>query len=492
MELFDYLMAKKGHNTGGDLFSYLLGKNAGGSGTYTTFSGITLNIASTLRAKIKNFMLNPTELTQDGTPTPDNPVDVNVIKGENNVKVENKNLLNFTFTNPIEKNGITFTKNNDGSLTLNGTATTTFSQVFNITHQILNGTYSIKHNVLNGTTSENSYLSIQKSPSGNISDRVYGGTTSSTFNITEDTTIITASLYITSGTTFTDYNVGSQLEIGSTATEYIGHQEQNYPISLSSKNIFDIDDFVTQMSSLVNITNVDGVITIKRSSSTSVDYLLNCKENTQYTISMDFLNNNTNYYIKFYYSNNTSNDIVGSTSYSDFTKITATSSANKTLTSINFQLYGYNNNIQMKNIQLEEGTTATSYEAYYNLEYCKIGDYKDQIFKNTTNSPYYDNTLLENEWYLKKNIDKIDSYNGETITTSYISTTGGLDTGATVYYVLATPQYIHISETDYPTLKTELDNLYNNAKSYDGQTNITQTNDDLPFNISVDVKVKTE
>ena len=45
MELFDYLMTKKGHNlsTHGDLFSYLLGKKAsGGSGTYTTFSGTSL------------------------------------------------------------------------------------------------------------------------------------------------------------------------------------------------------------------------------------------------------------------------------------------------------------------------------------------------------------------------------------------------------------------------------------------------------------------
>lgn len=360
MELFDYLMAKKGHNTGGDLFSYLLGKNAGGSGTYTTFSGTSLNISNTIKAKIKNFMLNSTELTQDGTPSPSSPVDVNVIKGENNVKVENKNLLNFTFTNSFTKNGITFTKNNDGSLTLNGTATTTFSQVLNITHQTLKGTYTIKHNVLGGTTSASSYMSIQKSPSENISDRVYGGTGSSTYDITTDTTIITASLYITSGTTFTDYNVGSQLEEGSTATEYVEHQEQNYPISLG------------------------------------------------------------------------------------------------------------------------------------NLEYCKIGDYVDQFFKNTIDSEFYDSTLLENEWYLKKNIGKIDSYNGETITTSYISTTGGLDTGATVYYGLATPTYIHISQTEYPTLKGQLDNLYNNAKSYNGQTNITQTNDDLPFNISVDVKVKTE
>ena len=39
-----------------------------------------------------------------------------------------------------------------------------------------------------------------------------------------------------------------------------------------------------------------------------------------------------------------------------------------------------------------------------------------------------------------KRIGKIDSYNGESITTNYMSTTGKLTTGATVYYVLESPQ----------------------------------------------------
>lgn len=296
MELFDYLMAKKGHNTStrGDLFSYLLGKKAsGGSGTYTTFSGTSLNISNTIKAKIKNFMLNSSDLTQSGTPTPDASQDIRVITGSNNIKI-------------------------------------------------------------------------------------------------------------------TD-----------------GVEEQNYPISLEI------------------------------------------------------------------------------------------------------------------------------------LEYCKIGDYEDQIFKNTTDSEFYDNTLELNEWYLKKNINKtvitnenvdiingfgtvnnhprvlinkgalgyktdwlthlfvINTYKEVTSTGSAISGTFATNfvqnsvslvndnftsleeaktqlIGTVIYNPLATPQYIHISETDYPTLRNQLENIYNNAQSYNGQTNITQTNEDLPFNISIDVKVKTE
>ena len=52
----------------------------------------------------------------------------------------------------------------------------------------------------------------------------------------------------------------------------------------------------------------------------------------------------------------------------------------------------------------------------------------------------------------------------------------------TVYYVLATPTYEEITDT---TLIEQLDNL-ENACSYDTQTNITQTNDDMPFILDVE------
>lgn len=469
MELFDYLMAKKGHNTGGDLFSYLLGKNAGGSGTYTTFSGITLNIASTLRAKIKNFMLNSTELTQDGTPSPSSPVDVNVIKGKNNVKVGNKNL--FDKDTAVYKNG--YYKDSSG----NEVTTSISGYTSSYTKVKPNTTYTISGSIR--TINANSAIYCYTNSKNWISRINWTGEDNTSFTFTTPNNCYYIQFQYTQEVINGDT---VQLEEGSTATEYVEHQEQNYPITLGSleyckignyadqisnqfesKNLFNIDDFVTQMSTPFNVTTQDGVVTITRKANTTYDYPLNCKENTQYTLSMDLLNiASSSYYIRFKYSDGTYSDIVNLEGYADFTKITATSTTNKTLTAINFQLYGFNNNIKIKNIQLEIGSTASEYMPY---------------------------GITKGEWYLKKNIGKIDSYNGETITTSYISTTGGLDTGATVYYGLATPTYIHISETDYPILRSQLENLYNNAESYKEQTNITQTNDDLPFNISVDVKV---
>lgn len=507
--------------------------------------------------------LNPTELSQDGTPTPTNPIDVNVITGSNNIKIESKNLLNFTFTDTVTRNGITFTKNNDGSLTLNGTATTTFSQVFNITHQVLNGTYTIKHNVLGGTTSANSYLSIQKSTSGNISDRVYGETTSSTLNITEDTTIVTASIYIPTGTVFTDYNVGSQLEKGSTATNYVKHQEQNYPITLSSENLFDFSKAsISRLGNNGTVTVEDDKIIFSATSSDvfgiKIDLAgLNLKNNTSYTVANLFTNTDTNKNPSGWRYYNGSTYTVMNNYRNYFTFTTSESGINQLLYYVGSPVT-YNGTLTIYDIQLLEGTIlqadVPNYAPYIAnpLEYCKIGDYADQIFKNTTDSEFYDSTLIENEWYLKKNINKVifngneswsltarDGYYaywkfnytvGNNVldkahkkycdkfiynSNSYaeapvpsicensgramfiFKTSGSQGTTVSewqswlssnnliVYYVQATPTYIHISETDYPILRSQLENLYNNAKSYKGQTNITQTNDGLPFNIEL-------
>lgn len=114
--------------------------------------------------------------------------------------------------------------------------------------------------------------------------------------------------------------------------------------------------------------------------------------------------------------------------------------------------------------QLELGSTATTYEPYKgqehpidlgDIELAKIGNYQDRIYKN------------DGKWYIEKHVGKIASYAGETISTDYISTTGQLTTGATVYYALATPTTTEITDT---TLLAQLNFI---ANLYGGTNNIT-------------------
>ncbi len=102
------------------------------------------------------------------------------------------------------------------------------------------------------------------------------------------------------------------------------------------------------------------------------------------------------------------------------------------------------------------------------------------IQKGNIENPQYE-PYGSNEWYIKKAVPKIESYNGETITTTYMSTTGGLDTGATVYYGTDTPTYTKITGT----LAEQLEYVYQLLKSYKGVTNISQVNNDLPFELDV-------
>ena len=177
------------------------------------------------------------------------------------------------------------------------------------------------------------------------------------------------------------------------------------------------------------------------------------------------------------------------------------------------------------------------------IELLKIGTYQDRIFKNTPNTTDYDSNLEDNLWYLKKEIGKVVldgseswSYNsgnqvfyladyvnylqtqafvpfsnyftGRNSITGYgslvnnqvsfllstnnrivlkntnITTTSDWTTwlsthNTTVYYVLATPTYTLIEDS---TLIEELESM---KKSKEGQTNISQVNNDMPFILDI-------
>ena len=51
----------------------------------------------------------------------------------------------------------------------------------------------------------------------------------------------------------------------------------------------------------------------------------------------------------------------------------------------------------------------------------------------------------------------------------------------TIYYQLAKPTYTKIEGE----LADQLEDIYNNIRTFEGQTNIIQDNNDLPFNIDI-------
>lgn len=223
---------------------------------------------------------------------------------------------------------------------------------------------------------------------------------------------------------------------------------------------------------------------------------------------------------------------------------------------VNVNVIKGNNTIKISN---EKNTEFQLYNINLgSIEYGKIGDFNDIIFKNTTDNPNYNEDLIENEWYIIKKIDSVtlngtenwqyptndDDYTFYQLNNSYfntkfgkrfkqysnstgimysdrfinisgqnasmlsatgignynqflrislpntiVSTLNGFkewlsNNNVKMYFILETPENIHISEEDYSELYNQLEDLYNKAKSYKNKTIITQTNQDLPFVIT--------
>ena len=69
-----------------------------------------------------------------------------------------------------------------------------------------------------------------------------------------------------------------------------------------------------------------------------------------------------------------------------------------------------------------------------------------------------DTFIFENgKWYEQHKIKRIESYNNEEINTEYMSSTGGLDVGATVDYVLTEPEEIECNEEQTKILNSLVD-----------------------------------
>lgn len=104
-----------------------------------------------------------------------------------------------------------------------------------------------------------------------------------------------------------------------------------------------------------------------------------------------------------------------------------------------------NETFSMTNIQIEIGSEATAYEPYRPEVSAPIPPLRSNA----------DGTVCD-EFEVKtgkltRKIGRIESYNGEDVGDDWISSTGALDTGATVEYVLAEPIITHLDPATVPT-----------------------------------------
>lgn len=177
------------------------------------------------------------EPTQSGTgdPSPDN---VRPISGYDSLTVTRtgKNLLTNNMQS-VTKNGITMTRNTDGSFTFNGTATASIgfyiSAANSSTQTVLPikpGTYTLSGGA-SGGTGTTFRLAVYIYVNGTYTRAYSDFGSSRTFTISEDENGYIPLINIYNGTTVSNLTFKPQLEIGDTATEYEPYNGATYPIT---------------------------------------------------------------------------------------------------------------------------------------------------------------------------------------------------------------------------------------------------------------------
>lgn len=201
-----------------------------GTGTDITLNNTKSN--SKLQLNLKGNTI------QDGTPTPDNPVNIEVVTGDNTIKVGNKNILKI-LADSTTNNGITYTNNENGSITINGTATNnSFYVLTNKTNNL--GAYT---NTL--FTMQTNFYQQPENDTTNV-QLLYRGTNSNYYNKNNVTSHEVGLVYlqVNNGVTINNLTVYPMIINGTTTGgEYKPHQEQTQLISLGSIELAKIGNY---------------------------------------------------------------------------------------------------------------------------------------------------------------------------------------------------------------------------------------------------------
>ena len=165
-------------------------------------------------------------------PNPDYPYPVNVVTGDNEVKVEGKNLINVSDISDNLNNQ--YYKNHKTGFTLEEGVTYTLS---------FDAQVSVTPFILTVGTGEEGYVRDMYTEGGKQNGRVSITFTPTSANLENATKLFIRCPRYNSATTTTFTLKNFQLEKSSTATTYEEHKEQTYPINLGSMELCKIGDY---------------------------------------------------------------------------------------------------------------------------------------------------------------------------------------------------------------------------------------------------------
>ena len=282
------------------------------------------------------------------SPNPDYPQAVNVVTGEQTVKVTGKNL--FDKTTATQGKFI----NASGIITNDATAL-----VSDYIHIKPNADYYVS-----GRTLWNSIALYDGSKT--FIERRNLSYVNGVINITN-----TSCAYIRINASIGDLN-NIQLELGSQATTYEAYREQDYEVNLG-KNLLHITETSGSASDVTVTMNDDGTITLN-GTATATAYK---------NIARDFeFGSFIVYSVGQEQKSQTTDGYTLSASITNGTLPNIGHNTNNGWWAIRVDNGSTFNNAVLK-VQLEKGTQATTYAPYFTpIELCKIGTYQDYIYND--------------------------------------------------------------------------------------------------------------
>lgn len=472
-------------------------------GTKVNGEGTNVKLDNTINARMK---LTPKgNTTQNGTPTPSSPINVNVVSGDNEVVVCGKNLFDITQYPILQR----VAYNGSG----NKVAWASYVGVEEYIPINSNTTYTITSS-LNINLDRVVYYDSSKNILSNI-------TSISTFTTPNNAKYIRFCYYTPSETIPT----WLQLEVGNSSSTYQPYTSQNYPLYLGVENLFNGANVYTSNTTNWTISFVNNVLTITHNNSytTGVPVLeMGTLPSGTYVLS-GTLEAGIGLYINGTYNKMLTNGSTFTTDGTQSIRLQISVDANDTNT--------------YTNVMIEKGTTPSSYTPYGTtpIELCDIGNYTDLFFKAINGDKYYDtltqaqkDLLTYGKWYLHKEVGKVVlngseswSYEGGRFVVNFLINalntsgrqqalsnyfsyvaSGSASYGIFIYKASDTNYQIYIYDADYTTandfktwLGTHNTNVYyilntpieeeitnttlinqletlKDAMSYEGQTNI--------------------
>lgn len=336
-------------------------------GTYSEVEGDNLTLANVDDGKdIKYYFKGQT--SQSGTPTPTSPQPINITTGRQVVSVCGKNLF--------DKAKINWYRNNDGAFT---------NQTNNSTIRIRTDSFKIKGGqtyTISGIPSGINLIAIRTYNANK--ERLTEITYRNTFTLTSDTEyihILCGGSNFTSATNELMKNANIMLNEGATALPYEEYKGNDYEINLG-KNYFDINGTV-QVGTLDRYNY--GFTLIKGTNRVINFKLPQMLDAGTYTLSFDMVNSNLSAVGKFGFQAILNGTSVSNNSDNTNHKITFTTTSQ--FNALYFYILSDQANdatITIDNVQLEKGSTKTSFSPYKTPIYLgEIGNYKDYIVKTS-------------------------------------------------------------------------------------------------------------